>query len=143
MVDIATGPLRPYSDVLYTKPGTEPQNDFVSNLCNQQMIRSIGQFQSFSVFGIAIILASSTFFILLSFVIDSITAWVQRWTHRGKERRLQWLLDDSLQLQRMAYVGAGEGSWDSNPESIPLTRKGTFLKPSLHLPANEHARTTV
>jgi hypothetical protein len=78
MVDTATGPLRPYSDILYTKPGTDPQIDLVSNLCNQQIIRSNGQFQNFDVLGIAIIFSLCTVFIFLSFVAGFIKPPVLR-----------------------------------------------------------------
>ncbi|KAF2258850.1 hypothetical protein CC78DRAFT_477176, partial [Lojkania enalia] len=140
MVEIATGPPSHLAGINYTRPGSNPQNSFEEDLCNTQIIRSTGKHQNFSVLGIAIIIAFSTFFIWLSFVIGTATGWVQRWIHKGEDRRLQWLLDDSLQLQRMAYVGAGEGRWHGNPEAIPITNEPTLLKTSLYLPANQGAR---
>ncbi|KAF2464395.1 uncharacterized protein BDR25DRAFT_271861 [Lindgomyces ingoldianus] len=139
MVEIAMGPSSQNPGINYTRPGSDPQNSFEENLCRTQILRSTGKYQNFSVLGIAIIVAFSSFFIWLSFMIGTATGWVQRWIHKGEDRRLQWLLDDSLQLQRMAYAGASEGTWHDNPEEIPITHESALLKASLYLPANRAA----
>jgi hypothetical protein len=136
LVEIAVGPgLQNSSDFLVTAP----HKPYDWDLCDAQVVRSSGQYLNFSVLGIALIVAFSTFFIWLSFVIDTATGWVQRWLHKGEDRRLQWLLEDKLQLQRMAYVGANQGKWEGHAESVPVMTEAELVDMSLYLPANHGA----
>jgi len=138
LIDVAVGPTPRYPDIAYSTPSSKPDLD----LCKAQIVRSTGQYQNFSVLGIALTLTISTVFIGLSFVLDKSIGLVQRLIGRGEARRMQWLLDDKLQLQRVAYVGAGGGAWDGNPAEIPTTQERE-LKPLLDLPGNEQAREMV
>jgi hypothetical protein len=136
LVEIAVGPgLQNSSDFTVTAPS----KPYDWALCDAQVVRSSGQYLNFSVLGIALIVSLCTFIIWLSFVIDTATGWVQRWLHRGEDRRLQWLLEDKLQLQRMAYVGANQGKWEGHAESVPVTTDAVLVDMSLYLPANEKA----
>ena len=138
LIDVAVGPSPRYPDITYSGP----INKLNSDLCKAQIVRSTGQYQNFSVLGIALTLTISTVFIGLSFVLDKSIGLVQRLIGRGEARRMQWLLDDKLHLQRVAYVGAGGGEWDGNPAEIPTTQERE-LKPLLDLPGNEKAREMV
>jgi hypothetical protein len=137
LVEIAVGPqLQNQSDFTITFP-KKPSYDW--DLCRAQVVRSAGQYLNFSVLGLALIVSICTVIIWLSFVIDTATGWVQRLLHRGEDRRLQWLLEDKLQLQRMAYVGANQGKWEGHAESVPVTTDAVLVDMSLYLPANEKA----
>jgi len=106
MIDIARGPLKRYPGVRYTKPGTNPQNDLLSNLCNQQIVRSNGHFLNFSVVGVTLIFAICSSIILLSFVIDWIAKLVRGCFSGRKDTRIQhWNEDDILAL----YTKRAEG----------------------------------
>jgi hypothetical protein len=118
---------------------TYPTSDADQALCYAQVVRSSGQYLNFSVLGLAIIVSFSTFIIWLSFVIDTATGWVQRWLKKGEDRRLQWVLEDKLQLQRMAYVAAKQGNWEGHADSVPVTTEAVLVDMSLYLPANEKA----
>lgn len=136
LVEIAVGPnLQNNTEFLITAPTSSYDLD----LCYEQVVRSSGQYVNFSVLGISLIVAFCTFFIWLSFVIDTATGWVQRWLKKGEDRRLQWLLEDKLQLQRMAYVGANQGKWVGHAESVPVMTEAELVDMSLYLPANERA----
>jgi len=136
LVEVAVGPvLQNPTDFTVTAP-TKPY-DWA--LCDAQIVRSSGQYQNFSVLGLAIIVAFSTFFIWLGSVIDKATGWAQRWFHKGEDRRLQWLLEDKLQLQRMAYVAANQGKWEGHADSVPITTEAVEVDMSLYLPANKKA----
>jgi hypothetical protein len=136
LVEIAVGPgLQNSSDFLVTRPASAADQA----LCNAQVVRSSGAYLNFSVLGIALIVAFSTFLIWLSFIIDTATGWAQRWLHKGEDRRLQWRLEDKLQLQRMAYVGAHQGNWEGHDESVPVMTDAQLVDMSLYLPANGRA----
>lgn len=40
---------------------------------------------------------------------------------------MQYLLDEKLQLHRLAYEEAGQGYWENCGNSIPVTKKGALL----------------
>lgn len=136
LVEIAVGPgLQNSSDFTVTAPSKPYDWD----LCNAQVVRSSGQYLNFSVLGIALIVVFSAVIIWVSSVIDKATGWVQRLFRKGEDRRMQWLLEDKLQLQRMAYVGANQGHWEGHAESVPITTEPVLVDMSLYLPANEQA----
>ncbi|PVH75408.1 hypothetical protein DL98DRAFT_536567 [Cadophora sp. DSE1049] len=71
-----------------------------------QMIRNASEYQNFSLLSVAIILILSTILILLGWTLDIIVGFFQRMGKRHHSR-LSWVEDGYLQLQRMAYEGAG------------------------------------
>lgn len=134
LVEMAVGPSG--SPVNYTNIAWGSPPNRTKYLCNAQLVRSGGQYQNFSVLGIAIIVALSSFFIWLSFVLDKATGWVQSKIHKGEDRRLQWLLDEKLQLQRMAHTDPNV-TWEGHVESVPVTGPEQMIKRSILHPANE------
>ncbi|KAF8855010.1 hypothetical protein BDZ45DRAFT_757737 [Acephala macrosclerotiorum] len=132
LVEMASGPAN-YPDIAYFPPP-----NITKYLCNAQMVRS-GEYMNFSVLGMAITVTLSTFFIVLSFVLDRLIGWIRGQVHKGENMSQQWDLDDNLQLQRMAYEGAKQGTWEGHGESVPVTQQGDKLSPLLKLHGNETA----
>lgn len=76
---------------------------------------------SFSVLGLCI-----TFFVGITIVLLEIgaeTLYRLIWRKRGLSQRLEWVTNETLQLQRMAHEELGAGTWVGGAESIPTTVK--------------------
>jgi hypothetical protein len=122
VLEYTTGPE--YSngtDVLY------PNAPAAQNLCNTIKLRNPGNYMSFSVLGLAVIFFFGLFIIIMSIVLEPLTFFFSKYCRNGKDdyRRLQWVLDGKLQLQRMAYECSGVGSgiwvWEKKDGHVPVT----------------------
>ena len=97
VVEYATGPTNIVPGLSVYLP-----NDLVSKaMCYSQKIADAQGTISFSVLGVAIILSVGGFIILTSLVLDTIVGFIQHRYGKGQHARLNWILDDKLQLQRM------------------------------------------
>ncbi|KAH1596408.1 hypothetical protein KXX34_000458 [Aspergillus fumigatus] len=98
-------------------------------LCKAQKVRCPAGMTSFSVLGVSCLLAVGGLIILSNLSLDSIMARVgPKWFPGSAYRRLNWALDDKLQLQRKAFEGAGVGHWHGQTAAVPVTDTGeTFL----------------
>ncbi|KIW16617.1 hypothetical protein PV08_03805 [Exophiala spinifera] len=113
-----------------TGPGTTdgeivpPANKYDAEGCKSQLIHNSGAYQNFSVLGIAIVVALSGVIILCSFLLRPLTDLL---LYRGGARqwhRQLWVMEDKLQLQRLAYQGAGHRQgWHRVHESVPVSDK--------------------
>jgi hypothetical protein len=102
IVEYATGPTNIIPGLNVYLP-----NDVVSKaMCHSQKITDPQGTISFSVLGVAIILTVGGFIIVTSLVLDTIVSFIQRWLETGQHARLNWILDDKLQLQRMVSLPA-------------------------------------
>ncbi|OQU98126.1 hypothetical protein CLAIMM_03951 [Cladophialophora immunda] len=88
-----------------------PNTSVGHDICRSQKVSARDGYQNFSVLGISIIIGVGTLIIIIGLTIDTIVGWMQTKFKRGEYRLLSWELDDKLQLQRMAYEGAGWGPW--------------------------------
>ena len=98
-------------------------------MCRGQKVRNGGAgggTVSFSVVGVGVILVVGTGAILMNLFLDLIVGWVQGrfGVLGGGYKRLCWVLDDKLQLQRMAYEEVGMGVWRGGRDAVPVTRAG-------------------
>lgn len=96
-------------------------------MCYSQKVRHSGDHVSFSICGMVIILVIGGILILLNMVIDTVGGWYQQRRRTGLHRRRQWMLDEKLQLQRLAYEGLGQGTWSGATDLVPLTEAGQLL----------------
>ena len=128
IVELATGP-----DVIpenVTLQLTAPLNKWQKHICNNQKIRSSSDTMSFSVLGVAIILVVGAAIIFTNLVLDTLVGFIRRKMQWKDFKRLQWILDEKLQLQRLAYEEAGQGQWSGGTDAVPVTTKGqTFGMP--------------
>lgn len=95
----------------------EPQNPIDLAMCHSQKTQATNGTISFSVLGLGIILIVGTLVILASFVLETVVGWIGLKSHQN------WVLDDKLQLQRMAFEARGV-RWTNTNGSIPVTEAG-------------------
>ncbi|KAI9716556.1 MAG: hypothetical protein M1812_005287 [Candelaria pacifica] len=120
-VEYATGP-----DFLPEGTSVQAPTDELSRaMCRSQKVRDTGSNTSFSVLGVAVIIALGGLLILTNMILEPIVGWIQgRSKNPNQHRRLQWILDEKLQLQRVAYEEAGIGLWQGPMDLVPVTARG-------------------
>lgn len=93
-------------------------------ICDNQIIRSTSGTTSFSVLGVIIILVVGSILIVTSLLQDMVVPLIRGM--RGKKNQyktLQYVVDGTWQLQRLAYEEAGQGHWSGGADAVPVTRK--------------------
>lgn len=100
---------------------TPPADKYEAAICNRQMIRNAPGYQNFSTLGVALILILGTVLIVLGLTIDTVVGLVQK-KIKADYLRLSWTSDGYLQLQRMAWEGAGYGDWERCDDDVPTSR---------------------
>ncbi|KAI0552680.1 hypothetical protein F4679DRAFT_533495 [Xylaria curta] len=121
-VDTATGP----SDVNLKQYRVPPANADEQNLCVNQKILS-SDHTSFSVFGLLFIFTFGGIIIFLGLTLDSIVASIQKHRRSDPHRRLEWGLNETFQLQRLAHEALGHSTWTNCTKSVPITSQDAFL----------------
>jgi hypothetical protein len=104
------------------RPSTSEERD----MCLNQRAR-LQDAMSFDGVAFVLILVVGTFIILTNFCLPFVVGFGQRHLRKGVRRRKQWILDDMLQLQRMAFEGSGQGTWHRKEKLVPLTECGEKL----------------
>ncbi|KAI0538441.1 hypothetical protein GGR58DRAFT_526242 [Xylaria digitata] len=133
-VDTAYGPSNPDVFRLQTKPKGSGQK----SICENQKILN-AQYISVSVFGLYFTYLTGLLVIILSLVMDSLFSCAQkRWKYKEYEN-LEWISNETLQLQRLAYDESGQAEWSNCTDSIPVTAPGQNLG-SFNLNDLEHPR---
>ena len=122
-VQYATGPPTVTDKNLILTPNSTEEK----TMCRAQKVRSASGTTSFSVLGVAIILIVGTILISLSLLLSTIVCELRRSFHYKDHKRMQYLLDEKLQLHRLAYEEAGQGYWENCGNSIPITKEGELL----------------
>ncbi|KAL1614534.1 hypothetical protein SLS54_009708 [Diplodia seriata] len=118
-----------------------PSNVEEKHLCNNQKIRNAEYF-NFSVFGLSFTLALGSLVIFLSYTVEPLLGWLQRRRNWDSYARLEWITNETLQLQRLAHEEAGLETWEGCADNVPVTRHGERLAVlDLHDP--EHPRLKV
>ncbi|KAE9377655.1 hypothetical protein N431DRAFT_302583, partial [Stipitochalara longipes BDJ] len=119
LVEKASGPI----DVLEAGGSiTKPSNKYEEAICKRQMIRNVAGYQNFSTLGVAIILVFGSGLIVLGLVIDTVAGRIQKQFLKRDYQRLSWVSDGYLQLQRLAYEGAGYDEWDGFADEVPVSK---------------------
>jgi hypothetical protein len=101
-----------------------PTDVFGRSICARQMIRNVSGYQNFSTLGVAIILILGCVLVILGWTIDIIVGAIQKYLFRRNFARLSWISDGYLQLQRLAYEGAGYEHWENGDGDIPVAADG-------------------
>ena len=81
------------------------------SMCSSQKIRSSTTTTSFSVLGISIIISVDSTLIVISLLLEIVVGYVRQKASLDDHKRVQWVLDNKYQLQRLAYEEAGQGTW--------------------------------
>lgn len=120
IVEYATGPE-------FTPEGTYNQKpsdtDFISRaMCKSQIIRRTDGSTSFSVLAISLMFGIGAVIMFIWLVLEAIVSFFQKKMNWGDYRRIRWVMDDKLQVQRMAFEGAGMGGeWQNLSGTVPYT----------------------
>ncbi|KAK1818975.1 hypothetical protein LTR12_006663 [Friedmanniomyces endolithicus] len=117
MVDYAVGPTNAPAGVDIIYPTSLPDKA----MCRAVKIKATAGTQNFSLLGVLIILVVGTLLILVGLVIDKIGGLVQKCFRARPTGRLAWVLDEKLQLQRMAFEGAQWSGWQNCDKRVPTT----------------------
>ncbi|SLM36193.1 hypothetical protein LPUS_05668 [Lasallia pustulata] len=120
VIEFATGPSTPDFARYLRDSSTAEQR----TMCLNQKVPSPPGYTSFSVVGLSIILALSVLIIGVNCFLEPTVHALQKWQNKGLHRHMAWVLDGTLQLQRMAYESSGLGHWDKCAKEIPITPLG-------------------
>jgi hypothetical protein len=94
---------------------------------------------SVSLFGLYFTYLAGTLIIVVSFILEPILSCAQkRWKYKEYEN-LEWISNGTLQLQRLAYEGNGQGQWAKCTDNFPITAAGELFG-SLDIVNLEHPR---
>ncbi|KAJ4353322.1 uncharacterized protein N0V89_005050 [Didymosphaeria variabile] len=131
-VDAASGPSNPDMRKFWAAPS----NDQERSVCNSQVsisFKILGHkaephqkvlsdaHSNFSVFGLALTFALGGLVITISFIPDRLAGLLRKKHDRDTYSRLEWCVNDTLQLQRLAHEGQGCGTWSACTRSVPTT----------------------
>jgi len=119
LVQKASGPTDVLAEGGYVQ---KPTTKYGGAICQRQMIRNVAGFQNFSTLGVVIILVFGSGFVLLGLVIDIVAGLIQKHFLKRDYQRLSWVSDGYLQLQRLAYEGAGYDAWDGCADEVPVSK---------------------
>lgn len=122
LVEQVTGP----TDPAYRQYMVKPTEDEGSLLCGLQKVRR-SDYDSFSLLGVTLILVIGGILIVTNLFLASVVGHFQRGRTVANQKRLEWIQNGFLQLQRLAYQRGGMGTWSREEESVPLTQKNEKL----------------
>lgn len=130
IVNYATGPTYFHEGLPFQRGDKD--------LCQRQKIRGVSGYLSFSVFGVSIILVLGFLLIVTALVLDSTVGFLRRKLDWNDHKRLQWAVDEKLQIQRLAFEETGQGTWTGGTDAVPMTGAGALLgigpEPDKHHP---------
>ncbi|KAF2142266.1 uncharacterized protein K452DRAFT_333074 [Aplosporella prunicola CBS 121167] len=108
-VEAVTGPPNAQQKDFQVKPEDNSQK----RMCQNQKILSTA-YTNFSVFGLALILTVGGITIILSYILEPLVVWIQHRRNLDVYARLEWTMNGTLQLQRLAHEELG---------LVPVTEK--------------------
>jgi hypothetical protein len=140
VVDQATGP----ADLALLPTMTRPNTSEQQKGCANQKIRS-DSYTSINVLGLSIIFVVGGLIIVTSLALPIIVQWIQR--RQNSYSSLEWIANDTLQLQRLAHEAVGAGTWQDTDGDFPTTAQCELLAeldvtnpthPKLHCPRHDN-----
>ena len=94
----------------------------------QQKINST-QFASFSVFGLLLMFVLGGLIMIASYTLEPLIACILGRRNTRHYSQMEWCVNETLQLQRLAHELKRQGTWDETTGSIPATGSGEKLAP--------------
>jgi hypothetical protein len=91
------------------------------HICSNIKVHDAGDHQNFSVLGLALIFGLGGFIVFVSWTLTFCVSVLQKITHKGDGRRLQWIYDDKMRMQQMAFESRGVHVWRDDLEGWPVT----------------------
>ncbi|KAI9783542.1 MAG: hypothetical protein M1839_003712 [Geoglossum umbratile] len=115
-IDFAAGPSSP--DLLkYLSPPTDTDT---IRLCSNQRVRMSRHTVNFNFAAILVVICLGLPILILGITLNKCCDYVGR--TRGMHRlRLEWTMDEALNLQRLGYEAAGISTWERADSSYPHT----------------------
>lgn len=120
VLDQATGPVLVDARQFHSPP-VSPEG---RTICSNQKIRS-DSYTSFNVLGLILIFSIGSLIMILSALLPYVTGRLQQ--RQKPFAGLEWICNDTLQLQRLAHEAIGAGNWEGACDDYPRTRKGDLL----------------
>ncbi|KAH8785389.1 hypothetical protein F5883DRAFT_708240 [Diaporthe sp. PMI_573] len=119
----------------------EPDTDAARKICTNQKIRTT-RYSSFSFFAIMFTYLLGALVLAASYSLEPILACLHRHRRYKQYAYLEWVTNETLQLQRLAHEEANEasgGAWSRCTNWVPTTAPGVPLS-SLDISDLEHPR---
>ena len=91
-----------------------------------QKVRSTA-YTSFNVLGLFLTLGIGALIIILAYTIEPLLHFIQLRRKKGLYERLEWVTNETLQMQRLVHEELGAGTWSRATEDIPITAPGELL----------------
>ncbi|KAI0423548.1 hypothetical protein F5Y09DRAFT_348744 [Xylaria sp. FL1042] len=95
-------------------------------LCRNQKIQSTA-YGSFSIFWLGFILVFGLLLILISYLLEAVSALLAKRKGYRQHAHLEWNTNTTLQLQRLAHEELGLGTWSRCVDNVPHTIPGELL----------------
>ncbi|QPC71273.1 hypothetical protein HYE68_002025 [Fusarium pseudograminearum] len=131
MMEYAAGSSVPAA-VNITEPWDNPAADAgwaaaYRNMCYNQRTKETQGTLNFSILGLGLLFGLGLYIIVLSFILEFLMAWIQKWLGRGILRARRWERDATLQQMRLLYEIQGSGDWKGTTEDFPCTVTGEYF----------------
>lgn len=84
-------------------------------------------YTNFSVFGLATIIIIGGIIIILSYTLEPLVACIQHRRNLDIYERLEWTVNETLQLQRLAHEELGVGTWLNCDRDVPVMERAERL----------------
>lgn len=122
VVEFATGPSNPQFVHRFSTPNDPVQKQ----MCSNQRVPSLPHYTSINVLGMAIIFSFGILFMLVNHYLDTIVWGIERRFQNDQRhyKHTRWILDGTLQLQRLYCQSLGLGRWEYCDEEMPMTPPG-------------------
>lgn len=108
----------------YLMPASSDQQRY---LCNNQKIRNVGGYESFTAAAVFIIIGVGLIILIISTTIDTCFEAFQKHFQWKYHKVMQWKTDSKFQQQRIAMAESGFGTWTGAYKAIPLIARGEML----------------
>ncbi|KAI1326335.1 hypothetical protein F5Y16DRAFT_421824 [Xylariaceae sp. FL0255] len=127
-ISLALLQLKLVDTALGTSPDKlQPVNHQERKLCHSQKIQST-TYSNFNLLGLLVIYIASSLIITTSFIVEPILACLFRRHKHQPYEYIEWTINESLQLHRLAQEEAGQ-QWSKGTNKVPITSPGNMLAP--------------
>jgi hypothetical protein len=120
VVDQAMGPADPALLPILRRPNTPEEQ----KVCANQKIRS-DSYASINVLGLVIIFVVGGLIIVTSFALPIVVRRIKQ--RQNPYSTLEWIVNDTLQLQRLAHEAVRSGTWKDTDGNFPTTAQCELL----------------
>ncbi|KAI1291187.1 hypothetical protein F5Y03DRAFT_377422 [Xylaria venustula] len=103
-----------------------PLNEQEKKLCHSQKILS-NAYSSFNLFALLFTYITSGLIIVVSFIVEPILSFLSRRRNYKRYEALEWTVNESMQLYRLAQEQTGRESWSGGANSVPVTSSDNML----------------